>query len=95
MYLFLAIMLGVNYIHEVGPHVYCGDAVDLLKVLTNCDIREKVYFSGSISPLVADLDQGCILAFLTTLAKFTCCLMYLYHIYMVSAMSCSYSIFNV
>ena len=58
MYLFLAIMLGVNYIHEVGPHVYCGDAVDLLKVLTNCDIREKVSFSGSISPLVADLDPG-------------------------------------
>ena len=35
--------------------------------------------------------QGCILTFLTTLAKLTSCLVCVYHIYMVSAMSCSYS----
>ena len=38
-----------------------------------------------------DYYQSCILTFITTLAKFTSCLMYVYHIYMVSAMSCSYS----
>ena len=47
--------------------------------------------TGSSVGLNLSLNQGCILTFLTTLAKFTSCLMYVYHIYMVSAMSCSYS----
>ena len=36
-------------------------------------------------------NQGCSLTFLTALAKFTSCLIYVYHIYIVSAMSSSYS----
>ena len=52
MYLFLAIMLGVNYIHEMGPHVYCGDAVVSFESSDQLWYQRKSFF------LRVDLTSG-------------------------------------
>ena len=62
-----------------------------LKQIMKIHVLYQWFWGGSDNASQIASIQGCILTFSTTLPKFTSCLMYVYHIYMVSVMSCSYS----